>query len=1077
MRKIILFFLLFVFICSSNSVLAKKPGAHALDAHKVKKIEWIDPWGRKPTGYSEFLKNQPPPQSLKIQSLKRFEKERLNYKGALSFLVLVIVNSNLYSQVQSSITQYEDDLIDQGYAAEVILWSGGNSYDLRNYLQSRFPEGLVGAVLIGDLPVSWFEYDLAEFPCDLYLMDLDGTWQDLDMDGILDNHSDGSGDVSPEIWIGRLDPSRLTWGGQAQLLQNYFTKNHNYRLGILSLPHRALSFVDDDWEYFEDCDLSWAYNDVTTINSSNQTTAIEYKSRLMQNYEWIHVCTHSSCWAHTFRINYQPLEGQSVFNYEVHALDPHAFFYNLFACSNTRFVETNCLGNWYIFGDEYGLAAVGSAKSGSMLDFQFFYQPLGMGESIGESFKYWFCVMGGDGFEPWEITWFYGMNILGDPTLTIDTSPASEAPPYSEESEKENPSSSWPSLQVTTNEFSQGNPAITMDFTGKPWVVWEDGRHIRTNLYSSYFEGEKWSAPVPVQIYEYWDLHPALTTDSLGNIWAVWQSLRDVSGYNFNVCASYHDGISWSSPELITTGPQYDLEPAVATDRNGKIWVAWKSWKPENSQVSSEIMASYFNWSYWHPPMRVTSDTFDNCDPSITSDETGKVWIAWASNRDSDWNIYSSYYDGSWSLPVAVTTHSADDLQAKITTDGAGKVWVAWQSFRDGNANIYMSSNGGSGWSLPYQITSDTLDDISPSFSQNSSESIWLSWMSKRCGNWDIFASLYDGLSWSYPRQITDNTANDYLPAVITDTNGEGWAVWATDRDLNWNIYSAFSYILPPDLVYPPNCSYINDNTPLFQWSTLGSFDSATYILEFSQDSMFVSDVTTISEIPEKFFQLPDTLALVSDTDYYWKVRIVVGDSDSSDFSSVFRFTLDTQAPAVPALLSPSDDTLITNTTPVFEWTSAIFLINDPNSILTTDPKDAPVKYTLEYSLDSDFVEGIIVVDSLMETQYVVPDIQHLDSCNNYYFWRIRAEDLSGNESGYQENSFRFMVYTTGMVDEDCEVGITDVVYLINYLFKNGPEPVLLEAGDINCDDGITISDAVYLVNYLFKSGPQPCRD
>jgi hypothetical protein len=476
--------------------------------------------------------------------------------------------------------------------------------------------------------------------------------------------------------------------------------------------------------------------------------------------------------------------------------------------------------------------------------------------------------------------------------------------------------------------------------------------------------------------------------------------------------------------------------------------------------------------------MRVTSDTADNCDPSIVADPAGRVWIAWASNRDGDWNIYSSYYyDGSWSTSLAVTTHPEDDLQAKITTDGNGKVWVAWQSFRDGDANIYVSYNDGSIWNSPFQITWDTLDDISPSFSQNNSGRIWLSWMSKRFDNWDVFTSLYDGTNWSYPRQVTANSSNDYLPAVVEDTSGEAWLVWATDRDLNWNIYSAFSYLLPPDLAYPNDRTYINDNTPLFQWSTWGSFDSATYMLQYSEDSAFISDVITILEISEKFYQLPDTLALTVDTDYFWRVKIVAGDSDSSDFSLAFRFTLDTQAPDVPALLSPPDDTLMSNTTPVFEWNWVTLLLKEVMELIKTNPIKAPIRYTLQYSLDTNFINQVTMVDSIIQTSHTPADSQPLDSCNNYYYWRVQAKDLAGNESGYQENPFRFLVYAPGMIDNDCLVGITDVVYLINYLFKSGPEPVLLEAVDVNCDDETTISDAVYLVNYLFKNGLAPCKD
>lgn len=57
----------------------------------------------------------------------------------------------------------------------------------------------------------------------------------------------------------------------------------------------------------------------------------------------------------------------------------------------------------------------------------------------------------------------------------------------------------------------------------------------------------------------------------------------------------------------------------------------------------------------------------------------------------------------------------------------------------------------------------------------------------------------------------------------------------------------------------------------------------------------------------------------------------------------------------------------------------------------------------------------------------------------------------------------------------DGVINIGDVVYLINYLFKGGPAPVPLKAGDVNCDGTIEVGDVVYLINYLFKGGPPPC--
>jgi hypothetical protein len=62
-----------------------------------------------------------------------------------------------------------------------------------------------------------------------------------------------------------------------------------------------------------------------------------------------------------------------------------------------------------------------------------------------------------------------------------------------------------------------------------------------------------------------------------------------------------------------------------------------------------------------------------------------------------------------------------------------------------------------------------------------------------------------------------------------------------------------------------------------------------------------------------------------------------------------------------------------------------------------------------------------------------------------------------------------------GDVNRDGKINAADVVYLINYLFIHGPEPIPREAGDVNCDAKISASDVVYLINYLFIGGPPPC--
>lgn len=63
-----------------------------------------------------------------------------------------------------------------------------------------------------------------------------------------------------------------------------------------------------------------------------------------------------------------------------------------------------------------------------------------------------------------------------------------------------------------------------------------------------------------------------------------------------------------------------------------------------------------------------------------------------------------------------------------------------------------------------------------------------------------------------------------------------------------------------------------------------------------------------------------------------------------------------------------------------------------------------------------------------------------------------------------------------GNVDGDVSglVNISDMTYLVAYLFSSGAEPPCFEEGDVTADDSINISDMTYLVAYLFSGGPAP---
>ncbi len=348
----------------------------------------------------------------------RNRKTTLHYPNGV---VLVLVDNSIYEAVSASIDQYVLDLGRDGYWATIHVISGGTPANIRAYIRRRKP---VGAVLVGSIAAPWFELDddfhgvHSEFPCDLYYMDTNGTWTDPDGDGKFNDHT---GDLNPEIWVARIWTPTAN-GNDATLVNDYFSRNHKFRLGLLGNARSALAYVDDDWTNFDDCafDEMFASSAITKYTVPTETDADLYKAEVNSLRSWVQLCAHS--WVHGHALRVGSVNEYIPTSYFRDTNPPNAHFYNLFCCGPGKFTENDYLAGWYIFdksggGVCHGLTAIASAKSGSMLFFEDFYSPMGQGKVIGDAFVDWWKARGPD-HELWERRWFYGLVLLGDPTLT-----------------------------------------------------------------------------------------------------------------------------------------------------------------------------------------------------------------------------------------------------------------------------------------------------------------------------------------------------------------------------------------------------------------------------------------------------------------------------------------------------------------------------------------------------------------------------------------------------------------------------------------------------------------------------------
>lgn len=350
-------------------------------------------------------------------SLETLTAEASEFSQPHKPLVIVIVDSNTYSALESSLNLYKLDIEGEGYSVNII--ETNNLVDktpagIKSYLRETLSRDLIGTLFVGNIPEVWYEVNDIRFPTDAYYADLDGSWRDLDGDGVYDEHS---GDIMPEIWVGRLKPPRPGSEG-TRLLINYFNKNHLYRNGFRILPWwRTLIYIDDDgveWADDAKASLSQVSTDVTLIIEPNVTTAEDFKTRLKDasGFQWLYLMAHGSYDYHTFEVDGK-LFGGTVFSWEYPKIDPRILFYLFFTCSAARYTEKDYLAGAAVFADTYGLLAIGCTDIMLSVSFRTFFTALSEGNSIGVAFQKWFQDQGAN-LDPLIS---YGLTMIGDPTL------------------------------------------------------------------------------------------------------------------------------------------------------------------------------------------------------------------------------------------------------------------------------------------------------------------------------------------------------------------------------------------------------------------------------------------------------------------------------------------------------------------------------------------------------------------------------------------------------------------------------------------------------------------------------------
>ena len=189
-----------------------------------------------------------------------------------------------------------------------------------------------------------------------------------------------------------------------------------------------------------------------------------------------------------------------------------------------------------------------------------------------------------------------------------------------------------------------------------------------------------------------------------------------------------------------------------------------------------------------------------------------------------------------------------------------------------------------------------------------------------------------------------------------------------------------------PVLFKPANGVISNVTQPVFAWKMTSTAD--VYTFQLASDVEF-SEIL-VDEAGNGFtYTLESSLP---DGSYFWRVRAVNsnGDPAQGTWSTPFVFTIDTQGPTAPALISPANDASPVGI-PLFSW----------------QPVTGTVAYQFELDDSADFSSPILTspdgtvagVPALTKTSYLPTGLQVELPC----YWHVRGKDVLGNWGEWSE--------------------------------------------------------------------------
>ena len=223
--------------------------------------------------------------------------------------------------------------------------------------------------------------------------------------------------------------------------------------------------------------------------------------------------------------------------------------------------------------------------------------------------------------------------------------------------------------------------------------------------------------------------------------------------------------------------------------------------------------------------------------------------------------------------------------------------------------------------------------------------------------------------NWTLPT-ISCSTAKVKIQAIA------GEIILSKDESDAYFSITEVTDITPPtpfSLILPEDSTILGTSRPTFIWFASSDAESGLHDYKVYIDGAVKYTGTDTSWLAN--YDLPE--------DYHsWYIVASDNAGNPRQSNETWTVLIDTTPPSVPALVSPANNDTLSNTLVAFEWGAVT--------------KGSPVNYILQVDTTNSFGSPVIIDTTELTTRTFTLTYDE-------YWWKVRAYDLAGNESGFSD--------------------------------------------------------------------------